>query len=249
MVAKFLQRSDGHKLAYEQTTGTDQRPGIIFLGGFKSDMTGSKALFLEQWCQLQGRHFIRFDYLGHGASSGSFAAGTIGRWRDDALAVLDELSNGPQILVGSSMGGWMMLLTALARPERIAGLIGIASAPDFTERLIWQRLNDAQRQQLQQTGVWQRSSEYSEEPYPITLQLIEEGRNHLLLNDPIQLNCPVRLLHGMSDEDVPWQLSTCIAEQITGHDIRITLLKDGEHRLSRPQDLQLLAGTLLQFPH
>jgi len=217
----------------------------MFLGGFKSDMTGSKALALEQWCQSQGVGFIRFDYLGHGQSSGRFEDGTIGRWRNDALAVLDQLTQGPQILVGSSMGGWISLLLALARPQRIAGIVTIAAAADFTETLIWQRLPAEEQNRLRRDGIWHRPSEYSPDPYPISYRLIEEGRQHLLLNrDNIAINCPLRLLHGMQDADVPWQTSTAIAERINSEDVQVLLIKDGEHRLSRPQDLGLILAVV-----
>jgi pimeloyl-ACP methyl ester carboxylesterase len=245
MAPATLNRADGHTLAYQRSVGHE--PGVIFLGGFRSDMTGTKALTLENWCRQQERAFVRFDYFGHGASSGCFADATIGRWRDDACAVLDQLSAGPQILVGSSLGGWLMVLTALARPARVAGLIGIATAADFTEELIWAQLDAAARARLQQDGVLYQPSDYSTEPYPITLKLIEEGRQHLVLHAPIALTCPVRLLHGMDDSDVPWQTSLRLAEWLASCDVRITLIKDGEHRLSREQDLQLLLAMLAEL--
>ncbi|CAO3416076.1 alpha/beta hydrolase [Azospirillum endophyticum] len=219
-------------------------PGVMFLGGFMSDMTGGKATTLEAWAVERGLSFTRFDYQGHGASSGRFADGTIGLWADDALAVLDEVTTGPQILVGSSMGGWMMLLTALRRPERVAGLVGIAPAPDFTEDLMWDIFDADVRRQILEEGVWNRPSEYGPEPQPITRALIEDGRTHLLLRGPIAFDGPVRLLHGQRDPDVPWQLSLRIAEALTGDDVRVTLVKDGDHRLSRPQDLDLLCRTV-----
>lgn len=219
-------------------------PGIMFLGGFMSDMTGGKATALEAWAVGQGLAFTRFDYQGHGASSGRFADGTIGLWADDALEVLDRVTSGPQILVGSSMGGWMMLLTALRRPERVAGLVGIAPAPDFTEDLMWDLFDPAIRRAITDEGVWLRPSEYGPDPQPITRALIEDGRNHLLLRGPIPFSGPTRLLHGQRDPDVPWQVSLSLAAALTGDDVRVTLVKDGDHRLSRPQDLALLCRTV-----
>ncbi len=200
-------------------------------------MSGTKAQTLESFCRGRGQAYLRFDYTGHGLSSGAFTDGTIGAWADDAIAVLDELVQGPQILVGSSMGGWLMLLVALARPERIAGLLGIAAAPDFTEELIWDRLGDEEREKLIREGVIQQRSDYGEEPYAVTMRLIEEGRRHLLLKNPIPLNCPVRLLHGMADKDAPWRISMRLADRLASENIVVSLIKDGDHRLSRPEDL------------
>ena len=188
-----LARPDGATIAYHRLPGA--APGIVFLGGLRSDMTGTKALFLEEYCRRRGRAYLRFDYFGHGASSGDFALGTIGRWRDDAAAVIDSLTKGPQILVGSSMGGWIMLLAALARPERIAALI-------------------------------------------------EDGAQHLLLGAPIPIDMPVRLLHGLADASVPWQLSLRLAERLTSRDIAVILVKGGDHRLSSEPDLARLGQTL-----
>lgn len=217
---------------------------MIFCTGFKSDMTGGKALALERWCAAAGRQYTRFDYQGHGASSGRFADGTIGLWRDDALAVLDQVTSGPQVVVGSSMGGWMALLMAVVRPARVAGVVGIAAAVDFTQALLWPRLPDAARRQIEAEGVWLRPSEYDPEPYPITRRLIEEGRDHLLLPGPIPFDGPVRLIHGMRDEGVPWEHALRVAEALRGGDVTVTLVKDGEHRLSRDADLALLRRTL-----
>ena len=237
-----LVRPDGESLAYCRTpSGADQTaPGIVFLGGFKSDMTGTKALALEAFAQARGQGFLRFDYFGHGASSGKFEDGCIGRWAEDSIAALDALTEGPQILVGSSMGGWLMLLTALARPDRVAGLVGIAPAPDFTEDLMWAEFPEAIRQTILTEGRYARPSEYSDDPYVITRKLIEDGRNHLLLRGPIPLTCPVRLLHGMRDPDVPYAVSLRLAEALAGTDVSVTLVKDGDHRLSHEQDLELL---------
>jgi pimeloyl-ACP methyl ester carboxylesterase len=207
-------------------------------------MTGTKALYLEEYCRRRGRAYLRFDYFGHGASSGDFALGTIGRWRDDAVAVIDSLTEGKQILVGSSMSGWIMLLAALARPTRIAALVGIAGAPDFTEELLWTRLTPAQRREIEEQGRVVLQSEYDRDGYLYTRALIEDGRKHLLLGKPIPLELPVRLLHGMRDESVPWRLSLRLAERLGSRDVAVTLVKDGDHRLSTPADLALLAQTL-----
>lgn len=241
-----LTRADGTVLAYYKTTAGKARtevanpPGLVFLGGFMSDMSGSKAQALEAYARARGRDFLRFDYRGHGASSGRFEEATVGAWADDAVAVLDELTAGPQILVGSSMGGWIMLLAALARPQRVAGLVGIAAAPDFTEDLIWARATTAQQAALESLGYVDNPSDYSETPYRITRRLIEEGRRHLLLAKPIPLTCPVRLIHGLADADVPWQTSLRLAEALESRDVEVTLVKGGGHRLSEPQDLARL---------
>ena len=238
----ILARPDGATIAYQRLTG--EPPGIVFLGGFRSDMGGTKALFLKDYCRRRGRAFVRFDYFGHGASSGDVAQGTIGRWRDDAICVIDSLTTGPQILVGSSMGGWIMLLAALARPGRIAGLVGIAGAPDFTEELLWPRLTPAQREEIIERGRVILPSGYDPAGYLYTRALVEDGRRHLLLREPIALDMPVRLLHGLADESVPWQLSLRLAERLASSDVAVTLVKDGDHRLSTPADLARLADTL-----
>ncbi|MDY0872099.1 alpha/beta hydrolase [Dongia rigui] len=215
-------------------------PGIIFLGGFASDMTGTKAMALDAYCAATGRAFVRFDYRGHGQSSGSFTDGTIGAWRDDALAVVDRLTEGPQILVGSSMGGWLMLLCALARPDRIHALVGLAAAPDFTEELMWQTLDGAMQQRLMAEGRIEEPSAYSDSPYVITRALIEDGRRHLLLGGAIHIDRPVRLLHGQADEDVPYSVSLRLADRLVSRDVVVSLIKDGDHRLSRNQDIERL---------
>lgn len=229
-------------IAYRHTPG--RGPGVVFCSGFMSDMSGTKAVALEDWAKAGGHAFTRFDYQGHGLSSGRFIDGTIGQWADDATAVLDRVTDGPQIIVGSSMGGWIALLLALRRPERVAGLVGIAPAPDFTEDLMWDLFDEPTRRTILDDGVWLRPSEYGPEPQPITRALIEDGRNHLLLRGPLDLGIPVRLLHGMRDPDVPWQTSLTIAETLASADVRITLVKDGDHRLSRPQDIALLCRTV-----
>jgi len=240
-----LARPDGHSLAYRATAAADPgRPGLVFCGGFASDMTGTKATALEAYAQGQGLAFVRFDYLGHGVSSGAFTDGTIGRWAEDAIAVLDAVTDGPQILIGSSMGGWIMLLAALARPQRIAGLVGIAPAPDFTEDLMWEEFDAEVRATLERDGIYHQPSAYDDAPYPITLRLIEEGRRHLLLRGPIPLACPVRILQGMQDDDVPWRTALALAERIESTDVEVTLVKGGDHRLSEPDDLARLFNTL-----
>ena len=214
-------------------------PGVIFLAGFNSNMNGSKATALEQFCTERKQGFLRFDYSGHGESGGEFRDGTIGAWLQDATDVLDRLTRGPQIVVGSSMGGWIALLLAHRRRERIAGLVGLAAAPDFVED-IWRRFSQADQDTLMTRGAVERPSAYSDSPYVITRALIEEGRRHLLLGDAIDIDCPVRLIHGMADPDVPYEKSLRTAERLRGGNVVVTLIKDGDHRLSRPQDLQRL---------
>lgn len=240
-----LARPDGATIAYRRIAGS--APGIVFLGGFRSDMTGTKALFLEDYCRRSGRAFVRFDYFGHGASSGDFALGTISRWRDDAIAVLDSLTQGPQILVGSSMGGWIMLLAALARPQQIAALVGIAAAPDFTAELLPARLDDEQRRILDRDGAVVLPSDYDPAGYLYTRRMIDDGNRHLLLRGPIALPVPVRLLHGLADTSVPWQTSLRLAERLTGADVTVTLVKNGDHRLSTEADLARLARTIAEL--
>jgi pimeloyl-ACP methyl ester carboxylesterase len=236
-----LDRGDGVELAWAREEG--QGPTVVFLPGFRSDMTGDKATALVAYCAARGQAMLRFDYSGHGASGGRFEDGTIGRWTEDALAVIDQASEGPLVLVGSSMGGWIGLLTARARPEHVVGLVGVAAAPDFTEVLMWQAMSFEQRAELMTRGVLHVPSQYGD-PYPITRALIEDGRNHQLLHGPIELDRPVRLLHGQRDPDVPWEFALRIADQISSGDVRVILVKDGDHRLSRPQDLMLLRQTI-----
>ncbi len=240
----FLSLPGGATIAYHRTLGSG--PGVMFLGGFMSDMTGTKAMYLEQWNRTRCQTFLRFDYQGHGGSSGRFEEGTIGRWTADALAVFDRLTTGQQILVGSSMGSWIMLLIALTRLERIAGLVSVACAADFTETMLWQRMDEVTRARLQRDGViYVPACNENEDPYPITKQLIEEARRHLLLTDKsLPITCPVRLLHGMRDADVEWQTSTRIAECLESTDVRVVLVKDGEHTMSRDRDLALLTELL-----
>ncbi|MFQ5958425.1 MAG: alpha/beta hydrolase [Alphaproteobacteria bacterium] len=233
-----LERPDGQAIAYHTTPG--KSPGVVYVGGLMSDMTGTKATALDAYCRAEGRAYTRFDYLGHGASSGEFTQGTIGRWADDAIAVIDAATEGPQVLVGSSMGGWIMLLAAMARAERVCGLVGIAAAPDFTEDLFWNAFDDETRATLMRDGIVYRPSDYEEGPYPITRALIEEGRAHLVLRSAIPLTCPVRLLHGIEDADVPWRTALTLAETLDSDDIDVILVKRGTHTLSEPADLARL---------
>jgi pimeloyl-ACP methyl ester carboxylesterase len=237
----FLDAPGGVRLAYLARPGAS--PTVVFLGGYASDMTGTKAMHLEGWCHTRGRAFLRFDYQGHGLSSGKFVDGAIGLWRDDALAVLRECTEGPLVLVGSSMGAWIMLLVALTMPERIQALVGVASAPDFTEDLLWAQMSEEERARLRRDGVIRSPSSYGE-PIPYTWRLIEDGRRHLLLRAPIPLACPVRLLHGTADEGVPWETSRRLAEALVSRDVALTLVKGGGHRLSEPHELALLGATV-----
>lgn len=239
---RILVREDGTRLAYAASPGAG--PGVVFLGGYASDMTGTKARYLEHWCRTRDRAFVRFDYRGHGRSSGRLVDGTIGEWRDDALAVITASTTGPLLLVGSSMGAWIMLLVALALPERVHALVGLAAAPDFTEDLVWATLGEAEREALRRDGVLHRASRYDEAPMPFSWRLIEEGRRHLLLRSPIPLRCPVRLLHGLADPDVPWETSRRLADALEGRDVALTLVKHGGHRLSEPHELALLGATV-----
>ncbi len=234
-------RGNGVALAWVQTPG--RGPATVFLPGYMSDMTGAKAMLTESFCVDHGLACLRLDYSGHGASDGAFTDGTIGRWTDDALMLIDRLVQGPLVLVGSSMGGWIALLAALAHPERIAGLIGIAAAPDFTEELMWDAMMPVERAQLERDGVLHIPSLYGD-PTPVTAALIADGRTRLLLDRPIPLHCPVRLLHGQRDPDVPWQTALRLAERLQSDDVQVMLIKDGDHRLSRPSDLALLERAL-----
>ena len=236
-----LDRGNGTELAWTRQTGIG--PTIVFLPGFRSDMTGDKATALASFCQERGVGMLRFDYSGHGASSGDFLDGTIGAWAADALAAIDALTTGKLILVGSSMGGWIALLTVIARPERVAAVVGIAAAPDFTQRLMWESMAPSERATLERDGVLYVPSQYGE-PTPITLALIQDGARHLVLTGRMPIHCPVRLLHGQADPDVPWELALRIAEQVETPDARVVLVKDGDHRLSRPADLALLRQTV-----
>jgi pimeloyl-ACP methyl ester carboxylesterase len=236
-----LDRGNGTELAWARVEGRE--PTVVFLPGFRSDMTGDKATMLAAFCAERGQAMLRFDYSGHGASSGAFEDGTIGAWAADAVAAIDALTAGKLILVGSSMGGWIALLTAVARPDRIAALVGIAAAPDFTQRLMWDAMAPPEREELQRDGVLYLPSQYGD-PTPITRALIEDGASHLVLTGRVPLRCPVRLLHGQADPDVPWELALEIVRQVETPDARVTLIKDGDHRLSRPADLEVLRQTV-----
>ena len=238
----YLTTPQGRHIAYLQTQG--RGPGIVFLGGFRSDMTGSKALHLQAWAEETGRAFLRFDYSGHGASRGSFEDGTISAWYEDAEAVIHALTEGPQVLVGSSMGGWIALLLARARPEQVAGLVTIAAAPDFTRRMRDVEFSAADRARLKSAGRVERPSDYSGTPYIITRRLIEDGEAHLVLDQPLALPMPVRFLQGTADSDVPPAVAQRLFDHAEGPDIRLTLVKGADHRFSTPDCLGLIASTL-----
>ncbi|BAQ70312.1 alpha/beta fold family hydrolase/acetyltransferase-like protein [Rhodovulum sulfidophilum] len=242
---QMLTTPEGRRLAYHRTEGAG--PGIVFLGGFMSDMEGTKATHLEAWARAQGRAFLRFDYSGHGQSSGRFDEGAIGDWAADARAALGALSEGPQVLVGSSMGGWIALLLARALPERVAGLVGIAAAPDFTEDSMWAGLSDAQRAELTETGRLELPSAYADSPYVITRRLIEDGRRNLVLRDPLAFGFPVRLLQGTADEDVETRVALRLLERIEAEDLRLTLVKGADHRFSTPETLALIESAILEI--
>jgi len=225
-------------IAYHRFLGNT--PGIIFLAGHGSDMDGSKALHLEKWARTNGQAFLRFDYRGHGKSSGSMDSTNISDWTEDVITAIDELSEGPQILVGSSLGGWLMLNAALARPKRVVSLVGVAAAPDFTEDLIWAELNASQRSYMQSEGRIVLPNPYADEPVVYPYHLVEDGRNHLRLRSNLNINLPIRLLHGMQDAEVPWQTAVRIAECTVSNDVRLHLVKDAGHRFSEPKQLALL---------
>lgn len=243
-MTEFLTTADNRRIAFDRTEGAG--PGLVFLGGFRSDKEGTKALALEDWARRQGRAFVRFDYSGHGQSSGDFPDGCIGDWFADARAVLDALTSGPQVLVGSSMGGWIGLLLARALPERLAGLVTIAAAPDFTEDSMWAGFDAAQRAELRQAGRLALASDYSDDPYVITRRLIEEGRDRLVLRTPLDLPFPVRLLQGTADADVSVQVALRLLEHATGPDLRLTLVKGADHRFSSPECLRLIEAAVTE---
>jgi len=227
-------------------------PGLFWLGGFKSDMKGTKADALDRWAGDHGRACVRFDYSGHGESGGDFADGTIGRWLEESAAVFERFAKGPHVLIGSSMGGWLALLLVRELKKRktdgsVAGLVLIAPAVDFTEELMWKKFSPEVKRQIETEGAWQRPSQYSEAPYPITRGLIEEGRNHLLLGGLIETGCPVRILQGAQDPDVPWQHAVELSSRLARDDVVLTLVKDGDHRLSRPEDIERLIAAVAEF--
>jgi pimeloyl-ACP methyl ester carboxylesterase len=246
-VPEILDLAETRRIAYHRLSASGdgaKLPGVVFLAGFRSDMTGTKALFLEEWARARGRAFVRFDYRGHGMSSADFTDGCIGDWADDAAEVLKQLCEGPQILVGSSMGGWIALLLARRMPERIAGLVGIAAAPDFTEDGIWARLDDRLRDALFRDSRITVSSEYDPNGYVITRHLIEEGRDHLVLRAPLFVPGPVRLLHGTADADVEMSVALRLLDHVDGPDTRLTLVKEADHRFSGQRELALIGKTL-----
>jgi pimeloyl-ACP methyl ester carboxylesterase len=249
----FIEVGDGaarRRIAVRARAGA--APGLFWLGGFNSDMRGTKAIALDAWAAAQNRACVRFDYSGHGESGGAFADGTIGRWLEETVAVFERFCSGPQIVIGSSMGGWMALLLArelARRPERrasLAGLVLIAPAPDFTEELMWKGFSPDIRHQIETTGVWLRPSAYGE-PYPITRALIEDGRNHLLLGGSIDVGCPVRILQGAQDPDVPWRHAFALAHRLPADDVVLTMIQDGDHRLSRPQDIARIIAAVAEI--
>jgi pimeloyl-ACP methyl ester carboxylesterase len=244
-----LYYSNKEYLAYNKySPKNSNKLGLVFLSGFKSDMNGTKALAIARFAEENNYDLIRFDYFGHGNSSREFLDGSIGEWLENSLTIIDKLTEDkPQILIGSSMGGWIMLLAAMARPNKFAGLIGLAAAPDFTEELIWDCLSDEQRQKIEKEKVIDFNNEFCDEPYPISLKLIMEARNHLLLNKEIAIDIPVRLIHGMDDKDVPYLTSIRIAEKITGSDVHVSLIKNAGHRLSQASELAVIYKTILEF--
>ena len=232
----------GGHVAYRYLPG--RAPTVVFLCGYASEMTGTKARYLHRVCAEAGHACLRFDYRGRGASSGRFEHGTIGSWTDDACAVVEAATRGPLVLVGSSMGGWIMLLVARRLPERVRALVGVAAAPDFTEDGIWARMSDDERQTLATRGVFHVPSRYCDDPCPVTMRLVEDGRERLQLRNRIPIDCPVRLIHGYRDEDVPWRTSLRLAARLRSGDVTVEIVGDGEHRLSRDADLARLARTL-----
>lgn len=247
-IETFSPRRDA-VIAYQRTLGASKTlPGVMFLGGFRSDMTGTKAAYLEEQCKRRSQSYLRFDYTGHGASNGKFEQGNISTWLADATEVLDKLAEGPQVLVGSSMGGWIALLLAMQRKERLAGLVGLAPAPDFSEDIYNKEFGEEERRHLQKKGLIYRESQYGE-PYPLTLQLFQDAKRHLILDKPINITCPVRLIHGKKDPDVPWQKSLQIKDKLASPDATVIFVEDGDHRLSRPEDLALIDKTVVELSH
>ena len=240
----FLKTPQGRQIAFHRVVGA--LPGIVFLGGFRSDMTGTKALHLENWAREHERAFIRFDYSGHGQSGGRFEEGCIGDWAQDALAVLSALTQGPQVLVGSSMGGWVSLLLARARPDLVAGIVGIAAAPDFTEDSMWPHLTPEQQQDVREHGQVALPNAYDDTPYILTRRLFDDGRNQLVLRKPLALPFPVRLLQGDCDEAVPTDVPLRLMAHADCPDMRLTLVKGADHRFSTPECLQLMTDSVTE---
>ena len=234
---QFLDTAQGRRIAYHHTAG--KGPTILFCSGLKSDMEGTKAVHLEAWAKARGQAFVRFDYSGHGQSSGKFEEGAIGDWHEDTLAIVDQVIEGPIIAVGSSMGGWQALLLARARADRMAGMVTIAAAPDFTEDGYWASFTEAQKTELQTQGHVRMPSDYDED-YIISKRLIEEGRNRLVLRTPLKLGFPVRFLQGTADTAVSTETAVRLLEHAEGADLRLTLVKDADHRFSTPECLALI---------
>ncbi len=238
---QFTDTEAGRRIAFHRSAG--RGPGVIFFGGLRSDMEGAKALYLANWAQANGRAFLRFDYSGHGNSSGRFEDGAIGDWFQDAQAAL-ALTTGPQVLVGSSMGGWIALLLARTWPDRIAGLVGVAAAPDFTEDGYWAEFDEKQRNELLDAGQIALKSDYSDDPMIVTRRLIEDGRDHLVLRSALHLRCPARFLQGTADRDVPPSVALALLDHAQGPDIRLLLVKGADHRFSSPECLGLIGAAL-----
>ena len=241
--ASFFEINDGQKLAFSQVIDSKKRknlPGVVFLSGLKSDKEGTKAVFLSEWAERNGRDFLRFDYRGHGASSGVFEDTSISDWLDDTKRIIMELTSGPQVLVGSSLGGWISFLFARMFPEKVAGIIGIAAAPDFTVQYSRRNLTNDQRQELSSTGKLSFYSDYFDEPLVITQKLIEDGNNNLVLTKEQSIDCPVRLFHGSHDEDVPLSTSINIMKKIRSNDVQLQIIKGVDHRFSTPDCLELI---------
>lgn len=243
-MSEYLETSAGRRIAFDRTEGAG--PGVVFLGGFRSDKEGTKALALEAWARRERRAFLRFDYSGHGSSSGDFLDGSIGDWFEDAREAILGLTEGPQVLVGSSMGGWISLLMARAHPEKVAGLVTIAAAPDFTEDGMWAEFSVDQRRALMEAGQVALPSDYSDEPYIITRRLIEDGRERLVLRSPLSLPMPVRMLQGTADKDVPLSVAVRLIEHAEGPDMRLTVVKGADHRFSTPDCLKLIELSVLK---
>jgi pimeloyl-ACP methyl ester carboxylesterase len=238
---RYFTRADGLKLAYRKADGAG--PTIVFLPGYMSDMAGGKACAVFDWAVANGHACLLLDYAGCGQSEGDFADQTLGIWQDDVLAMIDALAPGPVLLIGSSMGGWLMLLVGLALGDRLAGMIGIAAAPDFTN---W-GFTDTQRETIARDGVLYQDNPYGPEPTPTWRGLYDDGVAHEMLGAEIAIDCPVRLLHGQADADVPWKISLKLAEALRSNDVRVTLVKDGDHRLSRDADVVLLLAAVAEL--
>ncbi len=244
----FYKPDQHRKIAYNKfECNLENKPGIIFLGGLASDMEGTKATYLENWCQNNKVSFLRFDYSGHGSSGGNFIDGSVLSWSADALSVLDNLTNGKQILVGSSMGGWIALLLAKKRPKKIHSILGIAAAPDFTEDLMWKNFNNDEKKKITNDGILMQDSQYSDEPYKISKNLIFQSRSCLILSDKLRFNFPVRLLQGTSDEDVPIDLALKLINHIDCNDAKLEIVKNADHSFSSEKCLSIIINNLKEL--